>query len=101
MSVAPPKKLAACLAAIECALVRLRVLGWSSERGELEQAGAAEIASLADAVHNLPYLIQHWDRCDESLLRAMLQDCDHRFPGSRNLLDVYDTAERDAGQHGH
>jgi len=97
MVLAPPPKLAACLAAIQCAALRIRLLGYAGEVDGLTPAGAAEVAALADAVHNLPYLIQHWDRCNEALLRGMLEDCDKRFPGELNLLNAYDQAEANAG----
>jgi hypothetical protein len=45
-----------------------------------------------DAVHNLPYLIQNWDGCDEQLLRGMLGDFDRRHgaTGGVRLLEVYE-----------
>ncbi len=41
-----------------------------------------------DAVHNIPHLLADWDRCDQSVLRGMLDDYDKRWAG--DLLDVYD-----------
>jgi hypothetical protein len=97
MSLPPPHKLAACLAALECSAIRLRLLGYAGEKEGMAARDAAEVAALADAVHNLPYLIQHWDTCDEELLRGMLHDCDKLFPGARNLLAAYEAAEAAAG----
>ncbi len=93
MSLAPPRKLAGCLAALECATLRMRLLGYAGEDDGMAPAHAAEVAALADAVHNLPYLIQHWESCDEELLRGMLDDCDKRFPNGRSLLAAYDAAQ--------
>jgi hypothetical protein len=97
MSLPPPRKLAACLAALECAAIRLRLLGYAGEEQGMASQDAAQVAALADAVHNLPYLIQHWDTCDEELLRGMLQDCDDHFPSARGLLAAYERAEATAG----
>lgn len=96
LTLPPPNKLAACLAALERAAVRLRLLGYAGEHDGLGPAESREVAALSDAVHNLPYLIQHWDTCDENLLRGMLQDCDSRFPHAAGLLAAYDDAERRA-----
>lgn len=95
MSFAPPKKLAACFEVLYRATIRLRLLGYSGEVDGLSPAAASEIAALADAVHNLPRLAQNWESCDEELLRAMLDDCDQRFPYAPRLLEVYDLASID------
>lgn len=97
MSLPPPQKLAACLAALECAVIRLRLLGYAGEKEGMASRDAAEVAALADAVHNLPYLIQHWDTCDEELLRGMLHNCDNLFPATHSLLAAYECAEAAAG----
>jgi hypothetical protein len=97
MSLPPPQKLAACLAALERAVLRLRLLGYAGEKEGMAAPDAAEVAALADAVHNLPHLIQHWDTCDEELLRGMLHDCDNRFPSGGRLLVAYERAEAAAG----
>lgn len=93
MSLAPPPKLAGCLAVLECATIRLRLLGYAGEQDGMAPADAAEVAAPADAVHNLPYLIQHWESCDEELLREMLDDCDKRFPRGSSLLAAYEGAQ--------
>jgi len=74
----------------------LRLLGHAGEVLGLSATQASEIAALADAVHNLPRLAQHWDRCDEALLRGMLEDFDKLFPEGISLLDAYDRAETGA-----
>ncbi len=96
-SLPPPAKLAACLAALERAAIRLRLLGYRGEVDGLPASASAEVAALADAVHNLPRLIQHWDTCDENLLLWMLKDCDARFPDGGQLLTAYERAEAAAG----
>ena len=97
MSLPPPNRFAACFAALECATLRLRLLGYAGEKGGLSAIRASEIAALADAVHNLPRLAQHWDRCNEALLRGMLEDFDRRFPEGSSLLDAYNHAATEAG----
>ncbi|MDI1476864.1 hypothetical protein [Polyangium sp. y55x31] len=97
MSLPPPQKLAACLAVLECAAIRLRLLGYAGEKEGMAPSDAAEVAVLADAVHHLPYLIQHWDTCDEELLRGMLHDYDNRFPSGHSLVAAYERAEAAAG----
>jgi hypothetical protein len=97
MSLPPPQKLAACLAALECAAIRLRLLGYAGEKEGMPPRDASEVAALADAVHNLPHLIQHWDTCNEELLRGMLHDCDNLFPSAHGLLAAYEAAGAAAG----
>ena len=92
MTLAPAPKLSACLAALHWATIRLRFLGYAGQRNGLSPEQAGEIAALADAVHNLPHLAQHWDTCNEELLRGMLEDCDKRFPHAGGLLEAYDQA---------
>jgi hypothetical protein len=43
---------------------------------------------LMDVVHNLPHLIQQWERCNEALLLEMLRDHDARW--GAGLLDTYE-----------
>ena len=97
MSLAPTAKLAACFSALYSATIRLRLLGYAGERSGLSPAQASEIVARANAVHNLPHLAQHWETCDEELLRGMLGDCDRQFPNGRSLLDAYDLADAGAG----
>jgi hypothetical protein len=97
MSLAPPQKLVSCLKALYHATVRLRDLGYSGEQTGLSPAAASEVAAIADAVHNLPYLVQNWETCDEQLLRSMLGDCDARYPSRWSLLEAYDRASSGTG----
>jgi hypothetical protein len=88
VSAAPAAALAACLA----------VLGRAGGHTGLSPADARWLEALMDSVHNLPYLIQHWDRCDEDVLRAMLKVLDDRADGRRlALLPIYDQARSVAG----
>ncbi len=92
----PTAKLAACLAVLERVLVRARLLGYAGETAGLSPRDAQELAQLADAVHNIPSLLQAWPSCDEDLLRGMLEDFDQAFPGSA-LLEVYDRVAASSG----
>jgi hypothetical protein len=90
--------LAACLAVLSRACISARMLGWAGEENGLARECAAELAHLMDAVHNIPYLLQNWERCDEQLLRGMLGDFDDRCPRSTggSLLALYDEHRRTA-----
>ena len=74
------------------ACVAARLLGWKGSATGLTPREATLLADLMDAIHNLPYLVQHWDRCNEALLRGMLEDFDgrHGDEGNIALLAEYD-----------
>lgn len=97
MSLAPPQKLVACMEVLYHAALRLRVLGYLGEQTGLSLAAASEVAAIADAVHNLPRLVQSWETCDEQLLRSMLGACDARYPSEVPLLEAYDRASSGGG----
>jgi hypothetical protein len=92
VTLAPPTATAACLAAVQHACVAARLLGWKGSEAGLTPREAAMLADLMDAIHNLPYLIQNWASCNESLLRGMLEDFDSRYDDESNigLLAEYD-----------
>jgi hypothetical protein len=54
----------------------------------------AQIADLMDAVHNIPEMIQYWERCDVDLLRRTLQHYDNRWGDISNfqLCPIFDNA---------
>lgn len=87
-------QLAACLHVLYQAAIDARVLGWKGEKEGLTREESKRLADLMDAVHNIPGLIEHWERCNEDLLRGMLGDYDARHGGA--LLHEYDriVAER-------
>lgn len=91
---APGPKLAACLEVLYLAALDARLLGWAGERAGLSRDESKRLADLMDAVHNIPGLAADWERCDEQLLRSMLDDYDKRHGGG--LLETYDrvVAER-------
>jgi len=92
MSLPPSSALSACLKVLSRACIEARQLAWNGEHTGLTSRQSAELAALMDAVHNIPYLLQNWERCDEELLRGMLADFDQRYRGSPFLLGVYDQA---------
>ena len=98
MVFAPEKKLAACFEVLHWATLRLRLLGYSGKTDGLPTSVASEVAAIADAVHHLPYLAQHWETCDERLLRGMLAACDERYPSTPGLLEIYDRASAETDQ---
>jgi len=75
--VAPEPYLSACLAVVERAISCAR-----SAPAETEQ-----VVAVMEAVHNIPYFVQHWEHCDEARLRSFLEHCDARFP--TGLLAAY------------
>jgi hypothetical protein len=92
----PPERLAACLAVLERALIRAHLLGYEGEAVGLGPDAARELAALADAVHNIPRLVQTWPSCDEPPLRSMLEEFDRAFPGSA-LLKLNDGVVVESG----
>src|SRR5262245_27533843 len=89
MGIAPPPQLAACLEVIYRATLSARILGYEGHEHGLTPRDADHLAELMDAIHNIPYLIANWERCNESLLRGMLQHYDSRWTAS--LLETYDS----------
>ena len=89
---APEPYLAACLEVLHRASIHARLIGWSGENDGLTADRSAEIADLMDAVHNIPHLLQHWEGCDESLLRSFLKTFDTKWKdkNSAGLLVAYE-----------
>lgn len=88
MSLAPESHLAAALEVLYRALVNARVLGYQGHESGLPPTKCDQLADLMDAIHNIPHLLTDWERCDESLLRGMLDDYDKRWNAS--LLATYE-----------
>jgi hypothetical protein len=76
MAFAPAPQLAACLEVLYHAAVTARMLGYEGHEGGLSVRSADQLADLMDTVHEIPRLAADWDRCDEELLRGMLQAYD-------------------------
>ena len=64
MTLAPEPWLSACLEVMYRATLACRMWGWSGD------VPAEHLADLMDAIHNIPHLILHWDKCDVELLRS-------------------------------
>ena len=73
MAIAPEPQLRACLRVIYMASLDARVAGWNGD------VNAERLADLMDAIHNIPNLIQHWENCDEDLLKSMLLDYERKW----------------------
>jgi hypothetical protein len=71
------------------------MLGYEGHERGLSPQRCDQLAALMDAIHNIPHLVGHWERCDESLLRGMLKDHDARW--TAGLLETYD---RKVAEHG-
>ena len=95
MSLAPEPYLTACLSVLTSACINARLRGWSGEGSGLTARQSEEIADLMDAVHNIPYLIQRWEDCDEVRLRNFLEAFDEKWQGG--LLAAYEDGLTRAG----
>jgi hypothetical protein len=89
---APQPQLSACLRVIEAATVEARALGWTGTRGPLTERDAKRLSALMEAVHNIPHLLQCWERVNEEWLRADLRKYDDEWGAESHvrLLDSYD-----------
>lgn len=94
MTIAPMPQLVAALEVLRYAAVHARMLGYEGHDAGLPADKCDRLADLMDAVHELPRLLFEWERCDESLLRMILDDYDKRW--ASGFLDIYDrvVAER-------
>jgi hypothetical protein len=82
---APEPYLSACLAVLQRATLDARFVNWGALASlwtRLRGNTARRTADLMDAVHNIPWLIQHWEECDQKLLRSTLEDYDRAWGGS-------------------
>jgi hypothetical protein len=80
MGVAPEPYLTACMMVLREATLACRMEGWSGV------VSAEHLADLMDAIHNIPDLVQHWERCDVELLRsAFLQAYETKWLGRGGL----------------
>jgi len=92
MTLPAEPNLVGCMTVVETILLAVRMMGWRGEKRGLSAEEAHQVAQLANAVHNIPGLIQRWHRCDESWIRSVLADFDEEWrytdkPGS--LLPTY------------
>jgi type II secretory ATPase GspE/PulE/Tfp pilus assembly ATPase PilB-like protein len=73
------------------ATIHARLIAYGGHSGGLAAEKSDCLADLMDAVHNLPDLLQHWEKCDERLLRLFLQDFDEKWNGQTGirLLAMY------------
>ena len=95
MSFPPDSALKACLTLLYHVTIEARLLGWEGERDDLAKERCKQVADLMDAVHNVPWLAQRWEECDEQRLRDFLRGYDETWRPRARLLDVYDLANED------
>jgi hypothetical protein len=62
--IAPEPYLSACMAVIHGTVVRARAMSWS------RNIDPAHLADLMDAIHNIPEMVQTWERCDVEFMRS-------------------------------
>jgi hypothetical protein len=86
MAVAPEPYLSACMTVLYRPALACRMWGWSGE------VSPEHLADLMDAIHNIPELVRHWERCDIELLRGMLGDYERKWAGRGGLalLQIFD-----------
>lgn len=86
--IAPEPYLSACMRVVYQALLHARLMGWSGT------VDPEHLADLMDAVHNIPDLVQHWERCDIGLMRACLTDYERTWlaRGGVTLCEIFDQA---------
>ncbi|SIO01352.1 hypothetical protein SAMN05444166_2038 [Singulisphaera sp. GP187] len=85
MVLAPEPYLSACLETIREAVLGTRQHCWG------RSASPEQIADLMDAIHNIPVLLNNWERCDVEWLRAYLKAYDEKWgEGQSWLCAVFD-----------
>lgn len=91
VALAPEPYLTACLEVLKHAAIHARLIAYGGHSGGLAAEKSDCLADLMDAVHNLPHLLQHWEKCDERLLRLFLEEFDEKWKGhtSAGLLATY------------
>ncbi|OWK38066.1 hypothetical protein [Fimbriiglobus ruber] len=95
MAVAPEPYLSACVEVLHRASTTCRVWGWSGE------VSAEHLADLMDAIHNIPYLVQNWERCDVPFLReSFLLAYQRKWAGRGGiaLCDIFDQVVARVGE---
>jgi hypothetical protein len=78
------------------ASINCRAWGWSGA------VSAEHLADLMDAVHNIPHLVQEWERCDVQFLRESFLLAYQRKWGERSglaLCDIFDHIVAGHGKH--
>ena len=95
--IAPHPFLTACLEVLYEAAISARMAAWTGMRDETTdpKPNLDYIASVMDAVHNLPKLLKRWESCDEAMVRDYLKQHDDRW-GDR-LLQKYEAVLAEMG----
>src|SRR6185312_1240965 len=85
MSLPAERKLTAFLLVLTQAVLAGRMLGYAGHATGLAKDQSDKLADLTDAVHNIPYQIENWDRCNEGLFRGMLAKYDQKWRGRASV----------------
>ncbi len=78
MTVPKEPVFSAYMAVLTSAITKLRHMA-------LSQAPYDEMADLADAIHNIPELLNHWEDCDSVFLWSQLEAYDEKWTQSTNF----------------
>ena len=87
MALAPEPYLSACLAVLDRAIIYSRAWNGSAKFPN------EHTADLMDAIHNIPSLLQNWEKCDVELLRtAFLKAYEQKWlaRGGIALCQIFD-----------
>jgi hypothetical protein len=94
MAIAPEPFRSACLEVVYMATLETRALAWGNVRliRRLSRRRQEQVADLMDAIHNIPHLLNDWERCDQDWLRRTLLAYDEKWAatGGVRLARVYD-----------
>ena len=94
MPIAPEPFRSACLEVIYQAALEARALAWGNLRlgKRLSRRRQEQVAALMDAIHNIPHLLNDWERCDQQWLRQSLLAYDEKWAATDGvrLSMVYD-----------
>ena len=88
MAVAPEPYLSACLDVLDRAILSARVSGW------LGQVAPEHLADLMTAVHNIPFLLRNWEKCNLEWQRNGLARYGEKWRehGGMSLVEAFDAA---------
>ncbi len=76
----------ACMQVVVRAVLTARSEAWGSH------VNPDRLADLMDAIHNIPILVQHWETCDQDLLKEMLMAYESKWKEGPPLREIYEQA---------
>jgi len=87
MAPTPERELRACMQVMYQAAIDARASGWQ------DNVNPEWLADLMDAIHNIPFLIQNWESCDQELLKSSFLDFERKWKSDGPCLrTIYEQA---------